>query len=207
MFCNLAKYPTEIYSLCQFNLLLTLTARKSIPTTTHQSTEGTTEDLTTFYSSTSQEAITTFHLNVVSNTSHTSNVTTEEATTADRPTTPNTTDLVSNTTSTELNNAATKMSTVTATQQIPTTTALITRSGISTFTTLKPTSADTTSPSLTLKPTETSHTLLTGIPIIKCLCGHFPCIFLVTGLKCLCFSLFCLLKRKPDTSPDKYDMD
>lgn len=137
-------------------------ARKSIPTTTHQSTEGTTEDPTTFYSSTSQEVIITFHFNVVSNTSHTSNVTTEEATTADRPTTPNTTDLVSNTSSTELNNAATEMSTVTATQQIPTTTALITRSGISTFTTLKPTSADTTSPSLTLKPTETSHSLLTG---------------------------------------------
>ncbi|XP_010792843.1 C-type mannose receptor 2-like isoform X2 [Notothenia coriiceps] len=133
-------------------------ARKSIPTTTHQSTEGTTEDLTTSYSSTSQEVIITFHFNVVSNTSHTSNVTTEESTTADRPTTPNTTDLVSSTSSTELNNAATEMSTVTATQQIPTTTAFITRSGISTFTTLKPTSADTTSPSLTLKPTKTTTT-------------------------------------------------
>ncbi|XP_033983581.1 C-type mannose receptor 2 [Trematomus bernacchii] len=133
-------------------------ARKSIPTTTHQSTEGTTEDLTTLYSSTSQEVLITFHFNVVSNTSHTSKVTTEEATTANRPTTPNTTDRVSSTSSTELNNAATEMSTVTATQQIPTTTTLITRGGISTITTLKPTSADTTSPSLTLKPTKTTTT-------------------------------------------------
>ncbi|XP_063735537.1 C-type mannose receptor 2 [Eleginops maclovinus] len=136
-------------------------ARKSIPTTTHQSTEGTTEDLTTFYSSinSSQQVIITFHFNVAPNSSHTSNVATEETTTANRLTTQNTTDLVTSTSSTELNNATTEMSAVAATQQTPTTTALVTTEGIST---LMATSAGTTSPSLTLKPTETSHSLLTG---------------------------------------------
>ncbi|XP_029307033.1 uncharacterized protein LOC115021048 [Cottoperca gobio] len=144
-------------------------ARKSIPTTTLQT--STQETLTTEPTNmttlpswiTSTEAtIITFHLTVATNQSHTTNVTTEETTTANALTTSNTTDLVSSTTSTELNNTTTEMSTVTTTQQRPTTTAQVTTDSVSTLTTLMETSAQTTAQSSSVKPTESSQSLPTG---------------------------------------------
>lgn len=130
-------------------------------------------NLTTVSNTSSQEVMLTYHLTVdTTNQSHTSNVTTEEAKTNSEPTTPNTTDLVSNTSSTELNNATTEMTTVTATQQPLTTTAQVTPDGVSTSTTLMGTSAQNTTQSSTLKPTENSFP--TGkFQIIMCLCVHF----------------------------------
>ncbi|XP_037639958.1 C-type mannose receptor 2 [Sebastes umbrosus] len=133
-------------------------ARKSIPTSTIQtSTQDTPANLTTVSNTSSQEVMLTYHLTVdTTNQSHTTNVTTEEAKTNSEPTTPNTTDLVSNTSSTELNNATTEMTTVTATQQPLTTTAQVTPDSVSTLTTLMGTSAQNTTQFSTLKPTENS---------------------------------------------------
>ncbi|XP_068592017.1 C-type mannose receptor 2-like isoform X2 [Cebidichthys violaceus] len=84
-----------------------------------------------------------------------------EAETANNLMTPNTTDLVSSTPNTELNNATTEMSTVTPTKQPPNTTAQVTTDSVSTLTTLMGTSAQTTTPSSTLKPTENSQSFPT----------------------------------------------
>ena len=158
------------------NSLLTLTARKSIaPTTDQTSTQGalTTDplptNLTTSPDTSSQEVIVTVHFTVSAPTNHSNaTVATSKATTASELTTPNTTDVVSTTSSTELNNATTEMSTVTAAQLLPTATLQVTTDGVSAFTTLNNT--QNTTQSSTLKPTQNSQRLPPGMfKITECL--------------------------------------
>ncbi|XP_034409061.1 C-type mannose receptor 2 isoform X2 [Cyclopterus lumpus] len=137
-------------------------ARKSIPTTTYQtSTQQTTTNLATLQSTSTQYVITNHFTLATTNQSPTTTITTEEATTSNELTTPNATDFVSSTPNTELNNTTTEMSTVTPTRQPPQTTAQVTTGSTSTLTTLMGTSAQTTTPSSTPKPTENSQSFST----------------------------------------------
>lgn len=142
---------------------LTLTARKSIPTTTSQtSTQPMATEMTTLQSTSTQDVKVTYPFTLATTyQSHTTHITTEEATTAYELTTPKATNLESSTPNTELNNTTTGMSTVTHTQQPPTTTAQVTTGSTSTLTTLMGTSAQTTTPSSTPKPTENSQSFPT----------------------------------------------
>ncbi|XP_040022368.2 uncharacterized protein LOC120811201 [Gasterosteus aculeatus] len=132
-------------------------ARKLIPTTPNPtSTEQMATNWTTLQSSSSQEAIVTNRFRPTTQ-STAANITTEEATTGNELTTPNITNYVSSNPNTELNNGTTEVSTVTPSQQHPNKTAQVTTNSISTLTTLMGTSAQTTTPSSTLKPTENSQ--------------------------------------------------
>lgn len=144
-------------------LSITLTARKLIPTTPNPtSTEQMATNWTTLQSSSSQEAIVTNRFRPTTQ-STAANITTEEATTGNELTTPNITNYVSSNPNTELNNGTTEVSTVTPSQQHPNKTAQVTTNSISTLTTLMGTSAQTTTPSSTLKPTENSQCFPTGM--------------------------------------------
>uniref|UniRef100_UPI0037E9152B macrophage mannose receptor 1-like n=1 Tax=Semicossyphus pulcher TaxID=241346 RepID=UPI0037E9152B len=149
-------------------------ARKLLPVTTIQpstqlsaSTNLLLTNLTTLLN-TSFDVTTTVHVIVTPfNQSNTTNVTSEKEETV-TSLTPNTTYPVSSTSSTEPNSATTLMSNVTATQLPANTTTQATTGVVSASTTLKGTTAKTTTqPSsttqpLTLKPTEHSQNLPPG---------------------------------------------
>lgn len=145
-------------------------AKKSVPTAIdHTSTHNT---MTANQMATNQTAPTTSPQEVLltlyftveaSRHSNATTVPTNKRTTTNEMTTQNTTNLLSSTPSTELHNATTEMSTLTAAHLPPTTTVQVTSTDdVTALTTPMGTSAQITTQSSTLKPTENSQSLTPG---------------------------------------------